>query len=230
MVDGLGHNHTVKNTRKTDNVVVWRCTSRKPNNECSGKVWQSGTNFTLREPHTCDTKKDVHVKLEIVSKAKTLGLASKFVSATAIVEPLLKDKFEQDENFDLPNPSNIARVVNRIREKNRPKNPIDLGFTLKLDNIPVDFYKGEVKVGKARHLIFSTTKQLQLMAKAPRWYCDGTFKLVKKPFVQMFSFHGMLRKDEDTKQFPFLYVLMSRRTAMDYEKVLKKIKSMLRKY
>lgn len=172
-------------------------------------------------------KKDINVKLDIANQAKTQGLNSKFQSAAAIAEPLINEKFKTNKYLNLPNPSNIVRVINRVREKDRPRNPKDIWFNIKLENIPNGFYQGEVKVGKFRHMVFANETQLKLMSTSKRWYCDGTFKLVKKPFVQMFSFHGMQKKDGNTKQFPFLYVMMSRRTAADYKQVFKKIKQLL---
>ncbi|KAH3753688.1 hypothetical protein DPMN_188331 [Dreissena polymorpha] len=55
-----------------------------------------------------------------------------------------------------PRPDYIARVVNRIREKTRPKDLRGMQFELKTDNLPEGLYRKEVKVGDRRHLIFGT--------------------------------------------------------------------------
>ena len=51
-----------------------------------------------------------------------------------------------------------------------------------------------------RHLILATNDQLKFLARCRRWYIDGTFKIVAKPFYQLLSIHGFLKKDDMMKQ------------------------------
>ena len=51
-------------------------------------------------------------------------------------------------------------------------------FQIAEDFIPDDFLRADVRVGEARHLIFATEHQLDVMSSAKTWYLDGTFKVL----------------------------------------------------
>ena len=60
----------------------------------------------------------------------------------------------------------------------------------------------------SRHIIFASNRQLDVLASSKVWYMDGTFKIVRKPFTQMFSIHAFLRTGDDTKQVPLVFCMM----------------------
>ena len=62
------------------------------------------------------------------------------------------------------------------------------------------FLQGDVSRDGQRHLILATNDQLKFLARCRRWYIDGTFKIVAKPFYQLLSIHGFLKKDDMMKQ------------------------------
>ena len=91
----------------------------------------------------------------------------------------------------------------------------------------VFFLQTDVRVGERRHLVFATPSQLNLLAKAKTWYMDATFKVVKSPSTQLFSIHAFVKQDEDIKQLPLAYALMSGKRRRNYKKVLQAILDLL---
>lgn len=81
------------------------------------------------------------------------------------------------------------------------------------------FLRRDVIVGTSRHLIFATTKQLELLSNAKTWYIDGTFKVISKPFYQLLSVHGFVKSGEDVKQLPLCFIMMSDKRKKSYKKV-----------
>ena len=128
----------------------------------------------------------------------------------------------------LRNPEYLARAANRHRQKMRPAEPTDLEFEVNEDHIPEDFLKSDVKVDGRRHLVFATQNMLDLLSKSKTWYIDGTFKVVKEPFTQLFTIHSFVRSGECVKQVPLAFVLMSGKRKRDYRKILRVIEGKTR--
>ncbi|XP_048779692.2 uncharacterized protein LOC125683036 [Ostrea edulis] len=103
------------------------------------------------------------------------------------------------ENVDLrkpdtsrPKTSNLVRMANCSRQNMRPEEPRSLDFEFAADFIRPGFYRDDTRVDDRRHILFATDEQLGTLSGAKSWFIDGTFKLVKKPFVQLLSIHACL--------------------------------------
>lgn len=112
-----------------------------------------------------------------------------------------------------------VRNANRVRQRARPDEPRDLDFDLDMDHVPPNFFRKDVKVGERRHLIFASDEQLRLLSQARQWFVDGTFYVVNHPFTQLFTVHAFIKKDDEIKQVPLVYALMSGKRRRDYKKV-----------
>jgi hypothetical protein len=76
-------------------------------------------------------------------------------------------------------------------------------------------------------LIFASDEQLKYLSTAKTLFIDGTFKIVSKPFVQLLSIHLFAKHEDNMKQLPGVFVLMSRKRKKDYKKVLQQILKLL---
>ena len=79
----------------------------------------------------------------------------------------------------------------------------------------------------ARHLLFITKFQLDILRECSTIYCDGTFKCTRDPFKQLYGVHTFLRCGSNIKQIPVLNILMSQRRKVDYDTVFTHVRRIL---
>ena len=110
----------------------------------------------------------------------------------------------------LPTVEIFRRAGFRARPRGAPKTPPtdNPNFELDLDWLCTncqEFFRGEVWVDvggvRLRHLIFATTVQLKHLGMCVRIYMDATFKLVEKPFNQLFTLNGFLKNQKGIYKF-----------------------------
>ncbi|KAL8560304.1 hypothetical protein ACOMHN_006035 [Nucella lapillus] len=123
------------------------------------------------------------VKAKLVRNVKETAAAAPYQSAYTIVEHLLQ------ESRPIPNQRStdyLGRIANYHRQQSRPCHPQDLGFELDMRHWPDQFEDPvDITVGNKRHVLFFSKQQLTLLSQAKRWYADGTFKVVRAPFTQL---------------------------------------------
>lgn len=105
------------------------------------------------------------------------------------------------------NDENLIKAINRARSKERPPNPKDLNFELAENGILPALNVRDIEIGKGDnkrwHLVCFTDEQASLLGTRQRLYMDGTFKIVKKPFVQLYNIHSFIRIGNQKKWHPF---------------------------
>ena len=58
-------------------------------------------------------------------------------------------------------------------------------------------------------------------------YMDGTFKVINKPFTQLYSIHLFVKQNGEIKQVPLVFALMPGKSKCDYWRVLMAIRNLL---
>ena len=245
LLDGLGYKYTVHH--KYPNSTTWRCTARRNKHhqntgkpDCGATVREKDGNFSSgTNPHHCDRDQGVNIKMkirkEVYERVDQGDTANE--DTLKVIEEIILRHYKTTNKSVLPDPLLLLRSANRRRAKQFPPNPkrndpnFDFTPYLSHKTMPKDFFETEIWVGEGttrrRHLLFATKQQKKYLKKAVQWFIDGTFKLVAKPFMQLFSIHGFIKKNGTFKQIPLAFCLMSRREAIDYHTVLKTIKTWL---
>ena len=68
---------------------------------------------------------------------------------------------------------------------------------------------------------------ISILSQAKNGYTDATFKVVRKPFTQLFSVHAFVKSGESVKQIPLIFAIMSGKRKQDYTDVFKAIDALL---
>ena len=97
-------------------------------------------------------------------------------------------------------------------------------------HIPNNFLRHDIRVGNNIHLIFMTEYQITLLKNAATWYMDGTFRVIRKPFTQLYGIHVFVTNGDSVKQFTVAHIFMSSRTVADYEDIFRLVYINIHKY
>ncbi|KAJ8680978.1 hypothetical protein QAD02_016765 [Eretmocerus hayati] len=87
--------------------------------------------------------------------------------------------------------------MRRVRRRDLPRNPTPLSD---FDDLPdqytrtlagENFLIHDSGAGDGRILVFATRRNLELLARSPLWFFDGTFEASPRIFVQIFTILGI---------------------------------------
>jgi len=191
------HGYKYHRDKVRENTTYWRCSTRS-STRCRATVIQHGEDFSRGRSGHIDAPLPGAYEAAVMRTVVVKNcLNDVFKSAHEIAENALNDVINSDYAGPVTAfvaPVFMARNGNRARQRYRPKDPTTLDFKVDEEFVGSDFYKGDVIRKKQRHLLFATSDALKILAKAKKWYIDGTFKVVKKPFKQLLSIHALVKK------------------------------------
>ena len=190
----------------------------KPMNILKTRVHNHQPNFSL------NVKRDINMELKRYCMEKLCDHPCKVISQVIAANPDFKKKlFEAGSS--LPTIQSMKQTIFRHRALHAPPKVRDINFDLDhrfLPNIP-NFYRGQVFTTQGRHMIFFSDQQLEYLKITKSWYVDGTFKIMRDPFLQLLTIHTIVFFGEQTTSIPIAFIYMSRRRKIDYLEVFREI-------
>ena len=218
LVHSSGYSYVISRVR--NDTRYWACSVRNSKVKCLVAVTEKCGVFSMSQSTHCHPPvagASSLTKLKAAFKEK--AQSDPFAAAPKLVDEAIDNHLNPTDPCDLPNPKSLYRTANRVRQATRPKHPENLKFDLNLDAIPEDFVQADISVRGKRHFLLATSFMLSLLVTAKNWFVDGTFKVVRAPFVQLFSIHAFVRQGDNLKQIPLVYFLMSGKSSADYEAI-----------
>ena len=227
LFDSVGYSYTVK--RRNGHCTTWRCSLRSKTVNYPATVRQEeGVFLPGPREHIHQPNLGAAIVASITHECKSKADAHPFKSAGEIVGGMIAEFVPDNEPCPaLPSITRLAANTNYHRRRNRPQHPQDLDFQLNMDHIPENFLRRDIRVEGARHLLFASDAQLDLMSNAKTWYVDATFHVMRQPFYQLFTVNAFVRHEGCTKQLPLVMCMMSRRRKTDYIAVFRQLCAML---
>lgn len=127
----------------------------------------------------------------------------------------------------LPKPVSLARTIQRTRARRQVNfhNPPSLADMVipgiyTLTHHDELFLLHDSSGGDNRFLIYSTQRNLEVLAGCKQWLGDKTFRSVPKVFQQLYTLHGL----KDGKGLPLVYILAPNKNKELYIEVLRVLK------
>ncbi|XP_064458848.1 uncharacterized protein LOC135369112 [Ornithodoros turicata] len=127
--------------------------------------------------------------------------------------------------LQLPSDSAMRQLVRRARRIGLPREP-DCIDDLVLGDDHRRSLQGKLFLrydticdDGSRVIVFCTDENLAYLESSTTWLMDGTFKTVSRLFEQLYTIHAYVQGS----LFPLVYCLMSRRTQLAYQQLLRDV-------
>ena len=234
LLDTDGYTYNKRNDRTASNgFTIWRCSkTRSLKCGCSVNLNPADHALTPSKDHNHAAAPQLEQKKELITSLKRKAEDQQLSSTQNILTETLKSS-SPELNVQLPKLESLARVAQRARAKASgsanhsealKSTDFELPPTCQYTLRDEDFvaFDGVTDKG-ARLIIFTTARNLRILASHPNWIADGTFYVSPKQFYQSYSIHAVI----DGKCLPLLFAILSDKTQDTYVFMLNIIKGLL---
>ena len=157
------------------------------------------------------------IKAKIYRDCKDAALGNLNERTSAILNAVFLKYFKENvPGSHFATKQYARRVVNRVRMQLRPNPPLpnDVLFQLATSYVSMlGFFRADLTVemadGIARHLIFMLEDARILLKTRKRWFIDATFKIIKLPFMQLFTISAFVKSEPINGQGKFNFYIFT---------------------
>lgn len=206
--------------------ILWKCENYQKT-KCKVRVKTVNDVVTVRgeHNHVGDAAGVEAAKIyeAIKTTAKTTTNAPQAIITDATIQ------CSQAAAPKLPTIDVMKRTIRHIRQQQRagpalPNHRQEIEFpeeyTRTLNG--EDFLLYDSGPEEDRMVVFSTRRNMQLLAGSDHWYADGTFKTVPLLFHQLYTIHGL----KENAAVPLVYALLPDKSEATYTRLLRAMKNL----
>lgn len=189
---------------------------------CRGTCNEKEGIVTKRKEHCHDEDFDEKDRKEFYKGLKIAASTSELSTPKRVVASYISDKDNEllQKISDInPLKKMAQRVLHKIEDNPpAPRNIDDIAITgtYTVTGKNESFLLSDTGVGTDRLLIFSTIRNMKLLANSKDIHADGTFKSSPQHFEQMFSIHSIVNGN----LLPLVYVISFKKSSNIYDRVL----------
>lgn len=213
--------------KQTIDKTIWRCIEYE-SSRCLGRchtannevIWSSDNHNHVVQTAKIKAKQ-IRIKVKELASTQQENPQQIIANATICVESSV--------TAALPPPAALTRTIQRIRRN--ATNPIPDPVNLRQLEIPrhctvtyneEQFLLFDSGPGDERILLFSTQRNLNLLAQCPHWFADGTFKTTPLLFTQVYTVHGI----KYNSVIPAVFALLPNKRTDTYIRFLNELKNL----
>ena len=209
-----------------NNVVSWECINRRNARSCLAKIkTMDGLEVGRLHVHTHapDPEKVKLMKLrsEVKTRAKQTMDNTRDIINNAVAGQV------QEVLGLLPSEDTIRRDIRRNRQAVNQIPPVpqpnNLQFVLPqrycITTEGDQFLQVDSFANHSRMLLFASQKSLDLLARCPHWYMDGTFDTLPPQFMQLYTVHGI----KNGRNIIGVYAMLTNKHEDTYERMLRHV-------
>ena len=164
-------------------------------------------------------------RVDVVRIQDCIKRKAKDTQETQIITSVVSS-ISESAAASLPTVHTMRRAIRRHRQQEGIPHPIPQNIQdmkipeeLKVMACGKAFLLYDSGPGGARTLIFSTTRNLELLQAAEAWFADGTFKVVPEIFFQLYTLHVL----REGRVIPCVYALLPNKQEITYQAFLSEV-------
>lgn len=215
--------------KSRNNTFYWCCEKRKTM-RCNGRAT---TRLVDGEHHLRSTSDHNHAaeasRINVIRSVNTVKERARETSErpAQIIQTVAANSSREIHPY-FPSRDALSQTVKRIRRSELPTEPESLDDLVIPENLTTTFDGSaflirDSNLGQNRILIFTTTSNIRYLEQSPFWIMDGTFKTVPTIFKQLYTIHGSVGGNDNSRIMPLVYALMSSKSEQCYRRLFQDI-------